>query len=738
MPAAASSRRRENQTVDLGLSEEESLVQLQQAVQQNDQDQDRNETSTTDNSDGNNTNDDAPATYTDGARKPIVAGADYASLRLLTRRQPKDPEHVLQGLDTSNMDLSWTAREDSTNLDPNGHPWRYPKKRGKGEGSNLDQFKDEITERTKNGEGCKAIAEAFIAMGVDTSVRAVARQRMKWGLRQRAKRKMTEQGIANIRKAHLEQAKRMANSDPVPVKRVRIRVMRKAEITRMTKEGMSAAQIAENLIARGVKLARGAATVERLRTVWGLTEDTQRSVNNIRATARNQALKAQQTQFVNIAKELGIEDVDGWVKSKMDEEVAQDARREYAYKLMGDARPKPVNPDQLRRNAAHLRSLKEQKKDKGNVLNKMPGVDFVPQVVSAAFNSSQNGGVSIPGNALAEGLPTVIPGPSVQAEIVEISDDEDDIEDEDMHGDETGEVDEAGEEHQAPSQAPIQAPPQTPTTSVDLDSSMIMQQQLAQGSTGITLFGTQPENVRPPVNTVTGEPGFKNAMFFKPFGCDGAPNQANVTIAPPAGIPGRRPNSFANITPRPMLAPRAIAPRPIPPQMPPFQPQKSEIDYMAQFGLSPYPCQGKSPQKYLTPNGLISTEGYEYLGAPPPPPGCEPPVHQPPPEIIRLPPPASADYIVVPRPPLPVPPKVSQVPQPPLIMPPEEVEKHNSEAKLLEKLQQTSQECLDVVSARASGKPMKNSLTGLPPSLQDIELAKEKLREVANAVLVEL
>lgn len=189
MPGAAASRRRENQTAKNASSEEESLVQLQQAVQQDSQD--CNEASNTNSRDGSNTNDAAnnsgsgPATYTDGARKPIVAGADYASLRLLTRRQPKDPDHLLRGLDTSNMDLSWTAREDSTNLDPNGQPWRYPKTRGKGEGSNLDQFKDEITERTKNGEGCKAIAESLIARSVDTSVRAVARQRMKWGLRQR-------------------------------------------------------------------------------------------------------------------------------------------------------------------------------------------------------------------------------------------------------------------------------------------------------------------------------------------------------------------------------------------------------------------------------------------------------------------------------------------------------------------------------------------------------------------------
>lgn len=540
---------------------------------------------------------------------------------------------------------------------------------------------------------------------------------------------MTEQGIANIRKAHLEQAKRMANSDPVPVKRVRIRVMRKAEITRMTKEGMSAAQIAENLIARGVTLARGAATVERLRTVWGLTEDTQRSVNNIRANARNQALKAQQTQFINIAKELGIEDVDEWVKRKMDEEVAQDARREYAYKLMGDARPKPVNPDQIRRNAAHLRSLKEQKRDKGNVLTKMPGVDFVPQVLSPAFSPPEQGRVS----TLGDGPPTTIPGPSAPAEILEVSDDEDDIEDEDMD-DESGE---AGVEHQAALQAPKVASQQIPT-GMDVGCPAAMLPHPAQGTNGGYLLGTESEPVPPPVTNVTTHPNFKDTVFFKPYGHPGSHDQTNVTTAPPAGMPGRRPTSFANIAPRPTLAPRAIAPRPIAPQLPPFHPQKPEIDYMAQFGLAPYPCQGKTPQKYLTPTGLISTDGYEYLASPPPPGVGELPAHQTTPDVIRLPPPPSADYIVVPRPPQPSPPKFSQVPQPPLVLAPEEIQKHSVEAKILEKYHQASQECLDMVSARAIGRPMMNSLTGLPPSLQDVQLAKEKLREAATALLVEL
>lgn len=125
----------------------------------------------------------------DGARNPVTPGTEYTSLRRITRRLPEDPEHLLDGRDITAVDLSWTAREDGDDINPKtGEPWLYPKRRkGKGEGSNLDDFREEIEERTRNGQGCKAISEILIDKGVDTSVRAVARQRMKWGLRQRVR-----------------------------------------------------------------------------------------------------------------------------------------------------------------------------------------------------------------------------------------------------------------------------------------------------------------------------------------------------------------------------------------------------------------------------------------------------------------------------------------------------------------------------------------------------------------------
>lgn len=192
------------------LIDEEGLAQLQQAIQQStpapkdndhvDEDEDDGGRDGGD-SDGNvdefnaaaaataatgnvNTFNNPPPT--DGARNPIAPGADYSSLRLITRRAPRDPEAVLAGVDIVNADLSWVPRDDdNTGLDPNGQPWRYPKKRPNGAGSNLDEFKDEIKEMTEGGKGCKAISEILVAKGVDTSARAVARQRLKWGLRQR-------------------------------------------------------------------------------------------------------------------------------------------------------------------------------------------------------------------------------------------------------------------------------------------------------------------------------------------------------------------------------------------------------------------------------------------------------------------------------------------------------------------------------------------------------------------------
>jgi hypothetical protein len=150
---------------------------------------------------------------------------------------------------------------------------------------------------------------------------------------------VTQQAIANIRKAHLERKARKANTVRVPKlqKEQRIRKMRHAEILRMTEEGMSNEEIAENLRGRGVILKGGALRTIRYR--MGLPPDPSGSVKYLRSHCYRQAQRQQREQFENIVSELGIEDVDGWTKSKMDEECFIVARRERAHKLMGDFRP---------------------------------------------------------------------------------------------------------------------------------------------------------------------------------------------------------------------------------------------------------------------------------------------------------------------------------------------------------------------------------------------------------------
>lgn len=125
----------------------------------------------------------------DGALNPVAPSAEYTSQGRITRRLPDEPEHLLNSRDISAADLSWDALEEGEDINPRtGERWLYPKrKKAKGRGSNLDDFREEIEERTRNGQGCKAIAEILIEKGVDTSARAVSGQRTKWGLRQRVR-----------------------------------------------------------------------------------------------------------------------------------------------------------------------------------------------------------------------------------------------------------------------------------------------------------------------------------------------------------------------------------------------------------------------------------------------------------------------------------------------------------------------------------------------------------------------
>ncbi|KAL1858758.1 hypothetical protein Daus18300_009892 [Diaporthe australafricana] len=788
-------------------SSSENIRTADSSVLQQQQQQPAHEVSESNNSNGLQDRSQGSGSPTDGARNPIAPGAEYTSLRKITRRLPDDPEHLLDGLDTTAADLSWTAREGDDINPKTGQPWLYPKQRGKKVGSNLEQFREEIEERTKNGQGCKAISEALVERGVDTSVRAVARHRMKWGLRQRAPRRMTEQGIANIRKAHLEQAKRMANSDPVPVKRVRIRVMRKAEIERMTKDGMSTAQIAENLQARGVKLKRGAVTVERLRTVWGLVPDSQRNANNIRQFCRNQASRLQKEQFENMAAELGIEDVKAWAKSKMDEDIAVEARREHGYKLMGHLRPKQLHADFPSRNNQYLRTLGAVDK----TLEHGAATDDA-ETPDQATLSAQPGGAHDP---------------------IELSDDEAEL---DSEVDEDGVDDKnALAKYMVPQLSQLSSLPMELDHSESVHSQSVsvinindqsLQPLAAEVDHAFTNSqASQTDSARPHVHDLNTDPdfahGFAHGELFPPYWAEssvqGQPDPGSVDQKPPvqpsptqkqqqhqersaedysaASLPSDPfqassqgwleprsmgslpPTSIPGSTTHRVIAPKptpsqfhvpysSFRPRPLAPRLPPVITPPGEAELMAEYGLYPVATPRRTPHKYLTPSGLVTTEGYEYLPRDPILPGFPDPTpefltgggalpsqqQQTPPQAALRPQnciqprqPSNTqqvphDIIMVPPPPPPL--KTSRIPAPPLVIPPDEAEKHRASHGAVEKHHKAAHkaalECMEYLAARADARPLIDSLTGMPPSLKDVEGAKARLKEAAEAMLAGL
>lgn len=119
--------------------------------------------------------------------------------------------------------------------------------------------------------------------------------------------------------------------------------MRKAELIRMTREGMSPEDIYQNLTSRGMELKKGVATVLRLQSAWGVARDEKRWLGNFRHQCHKKAKAQQADAFRDIAKELIVHDIDGWIQEKMREQAARQARHELALKLMGEHAPS--NPE---------------------------------------------------------------------------------------------------------------------------------------------------------------------------------------------------------------------------------------------------------------------------------------------------------------------------------------------------------------------------------------------------------
>ena len=134
--------------------------------------------------------------------------------------------------------------------------------KGKGKAQNttpVELYRYEIEQRTVLGESCEQIAAALQAKGVNTSATTISRRRQQWGLRQKSSKNSTG---ANITKPRSK----------APMSKAAAASARRAEIEHRTRNGQTAEQVAEALQAQGFELERGASTIMRLQTVWGLVQ----------------------------------------------------------------------------------------------------------------------------------------------------------------------------------------------------------------------------------------------------------------------------------------------------------------------------------------------------------------------------------------------------------------------------------------------------------------------------------
>lgn len=601
----------------------------------------------------------------------IVPGHEYAALsvtgpRHLPAKQPTPPP----------------------SLDPNGNPWLYPKKTRQGEGSNLAPFYDDIKQWTEAGKSSKYIAERLIARGVETNDRHVAKQRLKMGFRQRAPRKLTAEAIENMRKSKQQFARPLPTSGDVSSKRVRIRDMRQAEITRLTREGLSAAEIAENLSSRGINMRSGAPTVLRLQRQWGLV-DMGGDRTTLRTHARYVSVRRQKEELHNIARELGIQDVDDWVKAKMDEPEMKLARRRYASEMMGKEQSPTVRADV---ETAVKRSQRAY--DNRSFFNPM-------QQAHVADTQQNPGGVA---------YPTVVPtqtqsvaSQSESPQVTAIAHDERQSGSDSEHGeDDEVDSDNEGENGDEEQEEEEEVTGTTPNQTQQISDSMEVDMPASSGL--------------PP------EQAFGRFMH--------QPLPFNSTKYPPV--------SHLEPPPSESIAPSRY-----------WQPTQAEADLMAQrYGLFPFHTPSRLQHTYTTTAGLIITMGFEYLPAPPAPGAymvmvphvdippelqkCIPPDFQPPgqvpPDANALTTSASHTPDCVATPPIPAVASVSAA----------EAAKYRKDKLILEEIQKKAADCVKMVAARANNEVMDISLTGLPPSRFDIQNAKQQIKNAVEALFANI
>ncbi|KAK5133814.1 hypothetical protein LTR08_007244 [Meristemomyces frigidus] len=146
---------------------------------------------------------------------------------------------------------------------------RAPDRRRASRFDNTENLREEIEERTRNGETCKQIADALAAKGVNVSDKTISRRRVEWGLRKRAFRAgYTPPTPNSVRKPW--QPRLRVLGEEISLVGKQNGDYRKEEIHRLTNEGKTADEIVALLTEQGVSLKSGASTIWRLQTYWKL------------------------------------------------------------------------------------------------------------------------------------------------------------------------------------------------------------------------------------------------------------------------------------------------------------------------------------------------------------------------------------------------------------------------------------------------------------------------------------
>lgn len=587
------------------------------------------------------------------------------------------------GVDPATADLTGTIelrRGNYRQKPPTG--WLYPHNRGAGTVSNLDAFKDEIIERTRKGESLCEIADALMAKGVQTSDRAVGRRRLLWGFRQRKSKQNLK--FPPIDQVGIKATLTRHGKDYYQMHPAKTQVLRRLEIARMTKEGLSAQEIADQLASRGVVWKRGPSSVARLQARWGLIapEDNPRAL----ASKRAQALKAfrseQRAQFRQIAEELGVEDVDDWVELKMKEPGSVEARSKAAREKVGDLnlkrhpgftlRGKPkrhkdygAEPKPKRVRVRASRAKKQQKQQEYDDSDASSS-ESESESDSEESSSSESDGDS-PQQLGADAAATAAEDGQ------DNSSDESDNQEEPVAMVEADAV-EPHEEEQDPEDDPDSAE-----------------------NVAARIFA----RIGKSIPKATG-PAPKPVKFYP---AKAIPRPQLPAVAGTKRKPRGRPSAAASApaTKKPAPAPKRPKAPPPPPPPKPVPIPVDDDDGMAwddgDFGAPP---SRDSTPAAATP---AATPAAPSTGP------AQPPANQP----------------ANPWPSAPV-----------LVVLPEEAEANKSTLDVVEQYTAAAQLVKDTVSARTENRALPGSLTGLPPSLKDVDTAKQRLKAAAHAMYTSL